>query len=110
MQALRWSLGIVSAVVGIGWLVLGVFGSSIRASFGASAVDWLTRFGPVIVMAMVMVTVLLPGNRVLLHATAIAVAAGAIGGAMVLRESTFIGLLCLAYCGAWFYFYVKSAW
>ena len=108
MQALRWSLGIVSAVAGIGWLVLGVFGSSFRASFGASAADLLTRVGPVIVMALVLVSVLVSGNKVLLHLTAVAVVTACVGGVMVMRESLFVGTLCLAYGVAWFVFYAKS--
>jgi hypothetical protein len=110
MLGLRWSLGIASALVGVGWLVLGVLGNSFRASFGASAVDWLTRLGPLVVMALVLASVMAPGNRVLLHLTAVAVAAAGIGGALVLRESVFVGTLCLAYCGAWFFFYVRTAW
>lgn len=110
MLALRWSLGVISAIVGVGWLVLGVFGSSFRASFGASAVDWLTRLGPVIVLALVLVAVMIPGSRILLHLTTAAVVAAFVGGVMVMRESVFIGTICLAFCAAWFYFYAKSAW
>lgn len=110
MQALRWTLGIVSGVVGIGWVVLGVFGNSFRASFGASAVDGITRLGPLIVMALVLASVVGPGNRVLLHVTAVVVAAACVGGAMVMRESAFVGTLCLLYCTAWFCFYAKTAW
>lgn len=108
MQGLRWSLGVVSILAGIGWLALGVFGNSFRSSFGASAVDLLTRVGPVVVMALVAASVMVPGNRVLLHLTAAAVAAACVGGLLVLRESIFVGALCLAYGAAWFVFYAKS--
>jgi hypothetical protein len=108
MQALRWSLGVVSLLAGIGWLALGVLGNSFRGSFGASPVDLVTRVGPVIVMALVLASVLMPGNKALLHVTAVIVAAACVGGVMVLRESVFVGTTCLAYGAAWFVFYARS--
>lgn len=108
MQALRWTLGIASALIGAGWLILGVFGSSFRSSFGASPVDLLTRLGPVVVMGLVLASVLLPGNKMLLHVTAVTVVAACVGLVMVMRESIFVGTVGLAYCAAWLVYYAKS--
>lgn len=107
-QALRWALGAVSVVVGVGWLALGFLGNTYRSSFGASAVGLLTRAGPVVVTGLVLASVAIPSNRVLLHATAVVVAAGCVGLVLVLRESIFVGTVGLAYCAAWFVFYAKS--
>ena len=48
--------------------------------------------------------------RILLHLTTAAVAAACVGGLLVMRDSVFVGTLCLAYCAAWFYLYAKAAW
>lgn len=108
MIGLRWTLGIVSVLVGVGWLVLAVLGNSFRSSFGASSVDLLTRVGPVIVMALVVASVAIPGTKMLLHVTAVVVAAACIGLVFLLRETVFVGTLGLAFCAAWFVFYARS--
>ena len=108
IQALRWALGAIAIVVGIGWLSLALIGNTFRSSFGASGVGLLTRVGPVLMLALVLASVVLPNHRVLLHATAVVVGAACVGLAFVLRESIFVGTVGLAYCAAWFAFYAKS--
>lgn len=108
MRVLRWTLGIVSVVTGLGWLALAGLGSIFRGSFGASPVELATQAGPPVVAALVLTSLALPGSRVLLHATAIILALSGCGLVFLLRESLILGTAGLAYCGAWFAFYART--
>ncbi len=108
MLAWRWSLGVVAVLIGGGWLALALLGDSFRSSLGASSVDVITQFAPVLVAALILASVLLPGHRLLLHVTALVVAAACVGLVFLLRESVVVGGLGLLYGGAWFGYYAKS--
>ncbi|QQR72092.1 MAG: hypothetical protein IPJ17_11185 [Holophagales bacterium] len=108
MQSLRWTLGVIAVVVGGGWLAVAALGRGFRSSFGASAVGPFTQLGPALVMGLALASVVAPHNRVLLHTTAVVLAAACVGLIFVLRESTFVGVAGLLYCAAWFLFYAKA--
>lgn len=108
-QALRWILGLLAVGVGAGLVALAVIGRSFRSSFGASPVALLPQFGPLLLLLLlVLASVVWPGNRLLLHLTAAAVAVAGVGLVFVLRESGFVGSAGLAFCAAWFVFYARS--
>ena len=108
MTALRWILGLVTALMTAGWLVLIVLGDSFRRSFGASPVEAATAGVPLLVFLLVLGTVLRPSTRWLLHVTAVALAAVAIACLGVLRESVPTAMTCLVFCALWFLYYRRA--
>ncbi len=109
-MALRWILGIVTALVGGGWLALVVLADGFRRSFGASENGPLIAIGPMLVAALLLASLVAPGQRFLLHSTAVVVVAMALGSLWLLTESTGLGVSGLLYCGLWFLFYWRAGW
>ena len=105
MNALRWLLGIIAALLGGGWLLLALWGQSFRRSFGASDLGPLVVIAVPALMLLVLAAVLWPGQRGLLHVTSAAMAVAAIALVHGLGEMGFAGLMGLAFCAAWFAFY-----
>ena len=65
---------------------------------------------PLAVMAVFLASLLLPGQRALLHVAA-AVALGlAACSVWIMRESVFLGVMGLLYAGLWSAWYWHTAW
>jgi hypothetical protein len=110
MNALRWFLASITALVTIGFVVLLVVADGFRRSFGASENGPLIVVLPLTVMLLLLASLLLPGQRVLLHVAA-AVALVLVGCSVwVLGESAFVGSMGLLYSGLWWAWYWHAAW
>ncbi len=71
---MRWLLGGIAAVVGLGWVALAVLGDGFRRSFGASGVGAVVAVLPPVAALLLLLPLLLPGPRGLLHLGAVTAA------------------------------------
>jgi hypothetical protein len=110
MNALRWLLVASTAIVTIGFVVLLVAADGFRRSFGASENGPLIAGVPLAVMLLFLASLLLPGQRILLHVAAAVALALAGCSVWVLRESVFVGTMGLLYSGLWWTWYWSAAW
>jgi hypothetical protein len=110
MNALRWSLAFATALVTIGFVVLLVLADGFRRSFGASENGPLLIGLPLTAMLLFLASLLLPGQRMLLHVAAALALALAGCSVWVLRESVFVGTMGLLYSGLWWVWYWHTAW
>lgn len=110
MNTLRWLLASATALVTIGFVALLVVADGFRRSFGASENGpWMIGL-PLTVMLLLLASLLLPGQRVLLHVAAATALALAGASVWVLRESVFVGTTGLLYSGLWGIWYWHTAW
>jgi hypothetical protein len=110
MMTLRWTLGLVTTVVAIGWVALAIAGSGFRRSFGASGNPaWLIVI-PVVVGLLVVASVVWPERRALLHVAALCMASLGVGCVFLARETVFVAALGVCYALTWFAFYYRAAW
>ncbi len=109
MTFLRWSLFAIAALTGMGFAGLMVVGGGFRRSFGASDTHPLLAIIPVLVFALILASLLLPGSRALLHVTAAVNVLVILGSAWILRESAFLGTAGISYASAWFLYYRLAA-
>ena len=110
MQALRWTLGIITALASAGFLALVVFGDGFRRSYGASENGALKVGVSLVVQAALLASIVAPGQRMLLHGVAVVVALLIAGCLWIYRESAFAGTTGLAYCGMWVGYYWQAVW
>jgi len=110
VDVLRWALATVTALVAVGFVALLVFADGFRRSFGASANGPLTIGVPLAVMLLVLASLLWPGQRMLLHVTAVTVLGVAACSVWVLNESVFVGAAGLLFSGLWSLWYWHAAW
>lgn len=110
MNALRWSLIVVTALVGVGWFLLVAWADSFRRSFGASPNDAAIVVLPLLVLALVLASLLLPGVLWLQHLVAVLAVAVAVGCIMLMAETAVMGSLGLVYVGLWLVHYWHVAW
>lgn len=103
-------MGVSAALGGLGWILLAIAASDFRRSFGASEVGAIRLVALPIALVFVIVTVVLPGNRTLLHVAAAVLLVALVGSALILRESVFVGSVGVLFFGAWFFFYGRTAW
>jgi hypothetical protein len=104
MNAVRWILATVTAIVATAFVAFVLHANGFRRSFGASDNGPLVMGVPLAVMLVLLTSLLLPGQRILLHAAAVVAVGLAVCSVWMLRESVFLGVMGLAYCGLW------SAW
>ncbi len=111
MNALRWILGTVGLLFGGGFFILAIIGNSFRKSFGASDNHPLLITLPLLGIALLLAAILLPANKPLLHAAAVA-AIGLVGFCFwqIIRESAVPLWFVIAYLAAWFVYYWHAAW
>jgi len=110
MTGLRWSLIVVTALLGAGWILLVVWADSFRRSFGASPNAAVTVMLPVVVLGLILASLLLPEVRWLQHLVAAVAAAVAVGCVVLMVETVFMGTLGLAYVGLWLLHYWHTVW
>ncbi len=110
MNALRWLLVASTALVTIGFVVLLVVADGFRRSFGASENGPLVVGLPLAMMLLFLASLLLPGQRMLLHVAAAGALVLAGCSVWVLRESAFMGVMGLLYSGLWWTWYWQAAW
>lgn len=110
MNALRWILGSGTALVAMAFVAFVIHADSYRRSFGASENGPLVVGVPLAVMIVFLASLLLPGQRVLLHVAAAAALGLAACSVWILRESVFLGVMGLLYTGLWSAWYWHAAW
>jgi hypothetical protein len=110
MAALRWTLIVVTALTGVGWVLLALWADSFRRSFGASPADALVVVLPIAFLALILAALLLPDVKWLQHVTAAAAAAVAVGCILIMGETVFVGSVGLVYIGLWFLHYWQRTW
>ena len=110
MNALRWSLVVVTGLVGVAWVLLVVWADSFRRSFGASPNAAATLVLPVVVLALILASLLLPEVRWLQHVVAALAAAVAVGCIVLMAETAVMGSLGLAYIMLWLLHYWHTVW
>ncbi|MEP6781000.1 MAG: hypothetical protein ABJC26_13980, partial [Gemmatimonadaceae bacterium] len=72
MTALRWTLGVILAVLAGGFVVLSAVAGGFRKSFGASDTNPIITILPLVAAAVLLVGLIMPSNKALLHAGAVA--------------------------------------
>jgi hypothetical protein len=110
MTGLRWMLGIVTGVVGVGWLVFVMGADKFRASFGAQGNAPLKTIVPVAVAILILATVFMPEKRLLLHITALVVAGILVASVLLARETVFVATVGVIYCLCWLLYYYRAVW
>lgn len=105
MNSFRWAFGILTTILLAGWAFLVVVGGNFRRSFGASPGAPLLPLLPGLLMGLVLATLLWPGQRPLLHLTAVAAVLGLLASVAILRESAATAAFVAAYLGCWLVFY-----
>ncbi|HUQ83878.1 MAG TPA: hypothetical protein VM076_22200 [Gemmatimonadaceae bacterium] len=110
MNTLRWTIGIITALLAAGWVALDVVGTGFRRSFGASDTSPLLSIVPVVVALLVIASVAWPERRLLLHVVAVVMLALAVGCVFLARETVFVATVGLAYAGLWLLFYYRAVW
>jgi len=73
MNALRWTLIVLTAIFGAGWAVLVVLGSQFRQSLGASPVGAVVALAPIPIAVLVLASLRTGASRTLLHVAAVVV-------------------------------------
>lgn len=111
MTALRWSLGCIAVLFGVGFVVLALLGSAFRRSFGASGHGPWFILLPALAMMLIFASVLFPLNRPLLHVAAV-VALGMLGFCVqqILGEGEAPVWFAVLYLVIWFVYYWLAAW
>lgn len=108
MLGLRWTLGVVTAIIACGWVALAIGGGGFRRSFGGSGNPaWMIGL-PVLVGALVIASLLWPERRTLLHVVAVVVLLMVVGSVAVARESAFVAAVGVLYALAWLSFYYRT--
>ena len=105
MNSFRWAFGLLTAVLLAGWVFLVVVGGNFRRSFGASPGAPLLPLLPGLLLGLVLATLLWPGQRPLLHVTAVAAVLGLLATLAILRESAATAAFVAAYLACWLVFY-----
>lgn len=108
MQALRWVLGIGAGLYIAGWVGLLLLADKFRASLGASPNSAAKLVVPLAVAGLILLSVLSPGQRPLLHITALVVAALSVASFWIARAAPFMVSLWLVYAVLWGICYVHT--
>ena len=105
MNSFRWFFGLLTAVLLAGWITLAVIGGNVRRSFGASPTGPLLTLLPALFLVLVLVSMLWPGHRTLLHVTAAAAALGLLGAMAIFRRAATTAILIAGYLVCWLAWY-----
>ena len=110
MMALRWTLGLTTALIGGAYLFLFLVSNGFRRSFGASENHPLLAILPLAAAALLLAGLLFPAQKLLLHLAAVA-AVGLVCFCawMLVKESATVLWFALLYLAAWFCFYWQAA-
>ena len=110
MNALRWTIGIVTAILALGTVALAVVGGGFRRSFGASDNSAAIIAGVVIFAALVVASVVWPDRRTLMHIVAALMLALCIVLITLVRQTVFIPTVGTTYAVSWLIFYYRMVW
>lgn len=107
MTTLRWILGLGTTAMLAGFVVLAMVAGNFRRSFGASPTNPLLTLLPTLAFAVLFAGLLFPGQRLLLHAGALA---AAILLSICVVNMSGISLVGISYFGLWLVYYWLAAW
>ena len=110
MNALRWTIGIVTGLATIGWIALVTIAGSFRRSFGASEKSPLLLAASVAGLLLVIASVVWPERRVVLHVVAVLMLALCVGCVLIARETMFVATVGVIYAATWLMFYYRAVW
>ena len=110
MNALRWTIGLTTALILAAWVALSVVGDNFRRSFGASEGSPLPLIVGVASASLVLASVVWPERRMLLHIVAVVMLALCVGCAFLARQTMFVASLGFIYAALWFTFYYRVVW
>jgi hypothetical protein len=108
MTTLRWTLGITTTVVAIGWVSLAIGGGGFRRSFGGSDNPAWMVLVPIVAGALIVASLVWPERRVLLHITAAVMIGLVIGCFFLARETMFVATVGILYAALWLSFYYRT--
>jgi hypothetical protein len=106
MLGLRWTLGIVTALVTLMIVAIAVVGGGFRRSFGASDNPIPTAL-TLVVSALVLASLVWPEQRVLMHVVAVLMVALVVGSLFLVRETLVTAMFGVAYAAAWLSLYYR---
>jgi hypothetical protein len=106
MLGLRWTLGIVTALVTLMILAIAVVGGGFRRSFGASH-NPIPTVLTLVVSTLVLASLVWPEQRALMHLVAVLMLALVAGSLFLMRESLGTAMLGVAYAAAWLSLYYR---
>lgn len=111
MSLLRWTLGLIGLVFGVGFVTLAVLGSAFRKSFGASGHSALFIGLPTLGVALLLAAILFPTHKPLLHIAALtALGLAALCLWQIVGEGATPLWFAIGYLGVWFVYYWLAAW
>jgi hypothetical protein len=105
---LRWILGTLAGAGAVGYLALVLLADGFRRSFGASPNAAWKVVVPLAVCALLCASVLLPGQRALLHVTLVVVMALLAGSLWLFREAPLVSLGGMCYAVTWLLYYLQA--
>ena len=106
MLGLRWTLGVVTAIVTSGLLALAIIGGGFRRSFGASD-NPLPGVIALVAGVLVLASLVWPQQRVVLHVVAALMTGLVIGSLILARKEPVTGAAGVAYAAAWLSYYYR---
>lgn len=111
MNALRWTLGSITALFGAGFVFLMIVGNGFRKSFGASQTGPLVVVLPLLGFLLLFGAILFPSSKLLLHTAAVA-ALGLVGFCLwiIFKEGDAPMWFAIVYLIAWITYYWLAAW
>jgi phosphatidylglycerophosphate synthase len=108
MHGLRWTLGVVTSLALAGFLALMFVAGGFRRSFGASETSPLLVALPFLAGVLIVLSLMLPERRMLLHAVAAIVVALMVGCVYLARKEPSTATVGLAYAVAWLWYYYRT--
>ena len=108
MSTLRIILSFMTLLAAAGFCALIVFGDGFRRSFGASENSGWKVAVVVLMQAALLASLAMPKQRILLHVVAVMVVGLLAACFWVFRQSAFVGLTGIGYCGLWFGYYFQA--
>ncbi|MEO6002763.1 MAG: hypothetical protein ABIZ04_06780 [Opitutus sp.] len=108
MSTLRIILTYVTLLATAGFCALIVFGDGFRRSFGASENSGWKVAVILLVQAALLASLAMPKQRMVLHAVAVVLIGLLAGSFWLFRQSAFVGLTGVGYCGLWLGYYYQA--
>ena len=110
MTGLRWTIGIVTAVVALGTVALATIGGGFRRSFGASDNSAAIIAAIVIFAALTIASVAWPERRALMHVVALLMIGLCAACIVLARQTLFVATVGIVYVASWLMVYYRMVW
>lgn len=114
MLALRWVIGLLSALALAGFFLILLVGKGFEVYRSGAGSEELARTvavaGTPLLLAAMLVSVFIPGVRLYLHIVAAGVVAAMVGCATIIPAHPGEGLLYAGFFGLWLLYYAMAVW